>query len=123
MIRLFMLARLSNLMSFKQRRIILKTFIESQLGYCPLIRIFHSRRVNNKINHLHERSLRIVYKDNYSYMHLRAKNKSFTIHQRNLHSLAIELFKVKRNLSNILKIRTLTYNLRSQTASIHNVMV
>ena len=63
--KLSVLARLSNLMSFKQRRILLKTFIESQFGYCPLIWMFHSRRVNNKINHLHERLLRIGYKDNY----------------------------------------------------------
>ena len=83
--------------------------------------MFHSRRVNNKINHLHERSLRIVYKDNYSsYVDLLVKDKSFTIHQRNIQSLAIELFKVKRNLSNVImcnifKKRTLTYNLRSQT--------
>ena len=54
------IARLSNFMSFKQRRILLQTFIESQFVYCPLIWIFHSRRVNNKINHLHERSLCIV---------------------------------------------------------------
>ena len=119
--KLSVLARLPNFMSFKQRRIILKTFIESQFGYCPLIWIFDSRRVNNKINHLHERSLRIVYKDNYSsYVDLLAKDKSFTIHQRNIQSLTIKLFKVKRNLSNqiicnILKTRTLTYNLQSQT--------
>ena len=119
--KLSVLARLSNFMSFKQRRILLKTFIESQFGYCPLIWMFHSRRVNNKINHLHEHSLRIVYKDNYSsYVDLLAKDKSFTIHQKNIQSLAIEQFKVKRNLSNvimynILKTRTLTYNLRSQT--------
>ena len=118
--KLSVLARLSNFMSFKQRRILLKTFTESQLGYSPLIWMFHSRRVNNKINHLHERSLRIVYKDNYSfYVDLLVKGKSLTIHQRNIQSLAIELFKVKRNLSNvimynILKTRTLTYNLRSQ---------
>ena len=94
--------------------------------------MFHSRRVNNKINHLHERSLRIVYKDNYSsYVDLLAKDKSFTIHQKNIQSIGIELFKVKQNLSNvimcnILKTRTLTYNLRSRTdfmtASIHDVM-
>ena len=111
--KLSVLARLSNFMSFKQRRILLKTFIESQFGYCPLIWMFHSRRVNNKINHLHERSLRRVYKDNYSsYVDLLAKDKSFTIHQRNIHSRAIELFGVKRNLSNVimcnvLKTRTL----------------
>ena len=112
---------LPNFMSFQQKRIYLKTFIESQFGYCPLIWMFYSRRVNDKINHLHELSLLIVYKDNYSsYVDLLAKDKSFTIHQRNVRSLAIELFKVKRNLSNvimcnILKTRTLTYNLRSQT--------
>ena len=52
--KLSVLARQSNFMSFKQRRILLKTFIEFQFGYCPLIWKFHSRRVNNKINHLHE---------------------------------------------------------------------
>ena len=119
--KLSVLARLSNFMSFKQRRVLLKTFIESQFGYCPPIWMFHSRRVNNKINHLHERSLRIVYKGNYSsYVDLLVKDKSFTIHQRNIQSLPVELFKVKRNLSNvimctILRKRALTYNFRSQT--------
>ena len=93
--KLSVLARLSNFMNFKQRRILLKTFIESQFGYCSLIWMFHSRRLNNKINHLDERLLRIVYKDNYSsYVDLLAKDKSFTIYQRNIQSLPIELFKV-----------------------------
>ena len=83
--------------------------------------MFHSRKVNNEINHLHECSLCIVYKDNYSsYVDLLAEDNLFTIHQRNIQSLAIELFKAKRNLSNVimcnvLKTKTLTYNLRSQT--------
>ena len=108
-------------MSFKQRRILLKTFIESQFRCCPLIWMFHIRSVNNKINHLHERSLRIVCKDNYSScVDLLAKDKSFTIHQRNIQSLAIEVFNVKRNFSNvimcnILKTKTLAYNLWLQT--------
>ena len=50
-------------------------------------------------------------------MHLLAIDKSFTNHQRNIRSLAIELFKVKQNLlnvimCNILKTRALTYNLQ-----------
>ena len=65
--KLSVLARLSNFMRTNKKRVLMKAFIESQLDYCPLIWMFHSRGVNNKINHLHERSLRIVCKDNVSY--------------------------------------------------------
>ena len=58
--KLAVLARLSKFMSFKQKRILMKTFVESQFGFCPLIWMFHSRKVNSKTNHLPERSLRIV---------------------------------------------------------------
>ena len=53
-------ARLSIFMSIKQRRVLMKSFTESQFGYCPLIWMFHNRGVNNKINNSHERSLYIV---------------------------------------------------------------
>ena len=62
--KLSVLARLSNYMSFEKRKILLKTFVESQFGYCPLTWMFHGSRVNSKINHIHERALRIIYKNN-----------------------------------------------------------
>ena len=58
--KLSVLARLSTLMSIKLRRVLMKSFTESQFGYCPLIWMFHNRGVNNKINNSHERSLYIV---------------------------------------------------------------
>ena len=99
----------------------MKAFIESQFSYCPLSWMFHSMGVNNKINRLHERLLRIVYTDNIrSFEDLFKRDKSFTIHQRNIQSLAIELFKVKGNLSNnimyhIFQTRKIKNNLRSHT--------
>ena len=53
-------------MNVKQRRTPMKPFFESQFGYCPIIWMFCSRGVNNKINHLHERALTIIYRDNIS---------------------------------------------------------
>ena len=53
----FVLARLFHYISIIQRGTFLKTFIESQLSYCPLVWIFQSRTLSNKINHLHERAI------------------------------------------------------------------
>ena len=76
--------------------------------------MFYGRKANSKINHIHERSLRIVYKDNISsFEELLKKDKSFCIQHINIQSLAVELF--NRIMCDILKIRNLDYNLRSQT--------
>ena len=45
------------------KKTIFKAFFESQFKYCPIVYVFHSRYLNNKINRLHERALRIVYND------------------------------------------------------------
>ena len=44
----------------------MKSFIEAQFGLCQLIWMFHTRELNRKINHIQERALRIVYRDNSS---------------------------------------------------------
>ena len=99
----------------------MKTFVESQFGYCPLIWMFHSRKVNYKINHLQERSLRIVYNDNItSFEDLRKNDNSFKIHHKKIQSLAIELFIVEKGIANpilcdIFPLRSTDYNLKSQT--------
>ena len=49
------LSRIVKLLSFHQRRIILKTFIESQFSYCTLVWMFCNIEMNKKINHVHEK--------------------------------------------------------------------
>ena len=62
--------------------------------------MFHSRKLNNRINHIHERALRLVYKDyTTSFDELLLKDNYFRIHHRNLQKLAIEIFYVKLGLS------------------------
>ena len=77
----------------------MKTFIESQFNYCPLLWMFHSRKLNNRINKLHERALRTVYKDDdLTFEQLLQKDNSFTIHERNLQKLAILMYQVKHKM-------------------------
>ena len=55
--------------------------------------------MNNKINRIHERSLRIIYNSyTSSFEDLLKKDNSINIHQRNIHSVAIEMYKVKNDL-------------------------
>ena len=85
------LVRLSQFMNVNKRRIIVKTFIESQFGYCPLVWMFHSRTINSKINGIHESVLRIIYNDkSSSFQNLLDKDNSVTIHERNIRNLAIK---------------------------------
>ena len=78
----------------------MNAFIEAQFSYCPLIWMFcFSRRLNKRINHIHERGLRIVYEDyTSSFAELLKINGSVCIHHRNVQLVAVEMFKVKNGL-------------------------
>ena len=83
--KLSALTRVAKFAPFKKRRILFKAFIESQFKYCPLVWMFHGRQINDKINKLHERALRIVYNDTVtSFENLLIKDKSFTIRHQSI---------------------------------------
>ena len=100
--KLHALARISKYLSKDKLKIILKTFIISQYNYCPLTWMFHNKTLNNEINKLHERALRLAYDDdNSSFQELLNLENPMTVHHRNLHKLATEMYKIKNNLSPI----------------------
>ena len=110
------MARLANFMNENQRKTIMRAFITSQFGYCPLIWMHHSRSLNNRINRLHERTLRIVYKEPYlQFEELLIKDKTVSIHHRNIQILVTELYKIKNNLA-----RTLIYDIFKVYPNPHN---
>ena len=117
--KLHALARISKYLCKDKLKIIMKTFINSQFNYCPLPWMFHNRTLNNKINRLHERALRIAYgNDSSSFQELLNLDNSMTVHHRNLHRLATEIYKIKNNLSpipvqDIFKKHVNTHDLRN----------
>ena len=117
--KLSILPRLSHYMSFEKKNIT-ESICRIAIWILPINMMFHCRRANLNIKHNHERDLRIVYKnDVLSFEGLLELDKSFKIHHRNIQSLAIELFKIKNNLSvtimnDIFQPRAVTYTLSSQ---------
>ena len=98
--KLSALSRMSRFLSFKKKKTLYKSFVESQFKYCPLIWMFHSRTSNAKINRLPERALRLVYSDFQStFEELLEIDGSFSIHHQNIQTLAIEVYKVLHGLS------------------------
>ena len=80
--------------------------------------MFHSRIINNKINGLHKRCLRLLHGDKFSPSEkLLEQDKSVTIQTRNLPILDKEMLKVYRNISppifsEIFHRGDINYNLR-----------
>ena len=75
-------------MGIHKRRMTMEVFIVSEFGNCPLVRMFHSEKLNSRINKLHEGALRIMYQDyTCSFTELLAKDNSIIIHIRNIRLL------------------------------------
>ena len=77
--------------------------------------MLHSRTLNNRINKIHERALRMTYKDNQSTLkELLEKDHSVTGHHKNLQVL------IKNNLvpditNDVFELKQLIYILRSES--------
>ena len=118
--KLHALARISKPLNRDKLTLVMKAFITSQFNYAPLTWMFHNITLNNKINRLHERALRIAYDDDMStFQELLDSDNSMTIHHRNFQKLAIEMYKIKNNLSplsmkQIFQVNTNTYDIRNK---------
>ena len=98
----------------------MKAFITSQFSYCPLVWMFHNRTLNNRINKIHERALRLVYKNEtfLSFDDLLKRDRSVSIHQKNLQILATENCKTKNDLG--LKIMKDTFHFIQKPYNLRN---
>ena len=65
--------------------------------------MFYSRALNNKINRLHARCLRIIYDDKaFTFNEVLKKDNSVYTHYRNIQALATEMYKVANGMSPVI---------------------
>ena len=104
-----------------EKRILFNSYFLSQFNYCPLIWMNHNKLVNNRINSLNGRALRLIYCDHSSnFQELLERDNSVTIHQKNIQVLDISMYKVANNIattivSELFPFSNLNFNLRSDS--------
>ena len=103
------LARVTPFMNLSKWSLLMNSFFKTQFNYCPLIWKCHSR--------LHEKCLRTKQS---SFNELLEKDRSVSIHERNLQVLATEMYKISNSLSTPLMkdaflINRYPYNLRQNS--------
>ena len=107
-------------MNQKGRRTVIKAFVMSHFSNCPLIWMFHSRNIEHRLNKIHESALKFVYSDtpNLSFDELLVKDKSVSIHLRNLQLFVTEISKIRNGIipelmNDIFQFVKKPYNLRN----------
>ena len=94
------IARINHYLTQDQKLLLLNSVVKSQFSYCPLIWMFTSRYLNNALNSIHERALRLIYNDyELPFDRILENNKQKSIHQKNIESLAIEIYKFQPGLT------------------------
>ena len=118
--KLHAFARVSTFMNPGKLRPLMNSFTTAQFSNCPLIWMFHERYLNTKLNKIHEKALRIVYKDAYAdYEALLKLDNAVSVHQRNLQYLMTEIYKSKNSLNSsfmkeLLTPKDLQHDLRNK---------
>ena len=118
--KLSALARINHYLAQDQMLLLLNSVVKFQFSYCPLISMFTSPRyLNNALNSIHERALHLIYNDyELPFVGILEDNKQKSIHQKNIASLASEIYKFQAGLippimSNLCANRENNFNFRN----------
>ena len=87
-------------MGFKEKEVLLNSFVYSDFNYCPLVWHFCSSKSLYKTEKIQERALRLLHSDFTSdYAELLKKSGKATMKIKRLRRLALEIFKTVNNLN------------------------
>ena len=93
--KLNVISRITPYIDFNKRKLVVNTFFLWPFNFYLLIWMCHNRTYNNEINRSHDRCLRLTYNDKCSSLEgFLVKDKSVSIHHKNKHALAIQVFRV-----------------------------
>ena len=94
------LFRLKNFLEFKERKILIETFIYSSFNYCPLVWHLCNQRSSQKVEKLQKWALQLLQNDYISsYDDLLENSNKSTMTIQKLSTLCLEIFKTRHQLN------------------------
>ena len=91
-------------MGHKEKEAIINTFVHSNFNYGCLIWHFSSKKSQNKVEKIHERSLKFLSNDYLSsYAELLEKSTSVSMETKRLRTMVYEIFKTLNNLNPVFR--------------------
>ena len=94
--KLCALARINHYLTPDQELLLLNALVKSQFSYCPLMWMFTSRYLNNVLNSIHKRALRLIYIDYELPFHRIQDNKQ---KKHTSKKISIEIYKFQAGVS------------------------
>ena len=87
-------SRVVRYMEPQKASLLYNSFILTNFNYCPLIWMFCGKTINDQVNSVHKRVLRVLPNDyTSSFEGLLHRNEEVTIHDKNLQKLMIEVYR------------------------------
>ena len=94
------IGRIQKYMGFKEKEVLLNSFVLSNFNYCPLVWYFCSSKSLKKIEKIEVRALRILNKNSTcDYDQLLNKSGKASMEVKRLRNLALEIFKTLNDLN------------------------
>ena len=108
-------SRIRPFLNKEKAKMLLTSVVMSNFSYCPLVWLFCSKTASKDINRTNKLALRALYGD----YELLARAGSVTVHQNNLQSLMIEIYKPTNHLNpsyiwEFFVRKDIPYNLRTK---------
>ena len=113
------LSRINHYMKQNQKKILFSSFIIPHFSHCPFIWMFCSKKSTQKMNAVHERSLRIIRNDcEFPHALLLKEAHQITFHQQCINSVVIVFYKhlnwhLPGIINDIFKLRENVYYLKN----------
>ena len=97
--KLHALRRIRKHLTLEKSKLLYNAFINNQFNYESIIWMFCRRQDYLEVEKIHYKALKIVYNSNECYEELSIRNNEVSIHQKQLRTLATEIYKSLTNVN------------------------